>query len=207
MEMQRLAEKVKEINMPDEMRERIISRCYQTSNLEMENQTMKKRTNTFFRRTTAVAASLVLCLCITGITALAASGQLKGFFKDIKNWQGAVVGTAYEQATDELEVAILDSSEELTVLVTMVNPKVAPYIAIQELGVESYEILDASGKVVMKGEPTAMEKVVDGQATIIVPAKEIGSGAYKLVIRAFVGGAKAEQPLTMSGIWEVEFSR
>ena len=207
MEMQRLAEKVKEINMPDEMRERIISRCYQTSNLEMENQTMKKTSNTFFRRTAAVAASLVLCLCITGVTALAASGQLKGFFKDIKNWQGAVTGTAYEQATDELEVAILDSSEELTVLVTMVNSKVAPYIYIQEMGVESYEILDASGKVVMKGEPTAMEKVVDGQATIIVPAKEVGAGTYKLVIRAFVGGAKAEQPLTMSGTWEVEFSR
>ncbi|MBQ8039414.1 MAG: hypothetical protein IJ274_06040 [Lachnospiraceae bacterium] len=207
METQRLAEKIKEINMPDEMQERIIRRCYQTSNLEMENQTMKKRTNTFFRRTAAVAASLALCLCITGITALVASGQLKGFFKDIKNWQGAVVGTAYEQATDELEVAILDSSEELTVLVTMVNPKVAPYFTIQELGVENYEILDASGKVVVKGEPTAMEKVVDGQATIIVPAKELGTGTYKLVIHAFVGGAKAEQPLTMSGIWEVEFSR
>lgn len=207
MEMQRLVEKVKEINMPDEMQERIISRCYQTSNLEMENQTMKKKTNTFFRTTAAVAASLALCLCITGVTAMAASGQLKGFFKDVKNWQGAVTGTAYEQATDELKVAILDSTEELTVLVTMVNPKVAPYIAIQELGVESYEILDASGKVVMKGEATAMAEVVDGQATIIVPAKEVGAGTYKLVIRAFVGGAKAEQPLTMSGTWEVEFSR
>ncbi len=207
METQRLAEKVKEINMPDEMQKRIIRRCYQTSNLEMENQTMKKTSNTFFRRTAAVAASLALCLCITGITSLAASGQLKGFFKDIKNWQGAVVGTAYEQATDELEVAILDSTEELTISVTMVNPKVAPYFTIQELGIENYEILDASGKVVMKGEPTAMEKVVDGQATIIVPAKELGTGTYKLVIRAFVGGAKAEQPLIMSGTWEVEFNR
>ena len=207
MEMQSLAENIKEIKMPDEMQERIIRRCYQTSNLEMENQTMKKTSNTFFRRTAAVAASLVLCLCITGVTALAASGQLKGFFKDITNWKGAVIGTAYEQATDELEVVILDSSEELTISVTMANPKVAPYFTIQELGVESYEILDASGKVVMKGEQTAMAKVVDGQATIIVPAKEVGAGTYKLVIRAFVGGAKAEQPLTMSGTWEVEFNR
>lgn len=205
--MQRLAEKVKEIKMPDEMQERIIRRCYQTSNLEMENQTMKKTSNTFFRRTAAVAAALVLCLCITGVTALAASGQLKGFFKDITNWKGAVIGTAYEQATDELEVVILDSSKELTISVTMVNPKVAPYFTIQELGVECYEILDASGKVVMKGEQTAMAKVVDGQATIPVPVKELGAGTYKLVIRAFVGGAKAEQPLTMSGTWEVEFSR
>ncbi|MBR4059261.1 MAG: hypothetical protein IKK03_05410 [Lachnospiraceae bacterium] len=207
MKTQQLAAKIKEIKMPDEMQDRIISRCYKTSNLEVENQTMKKTLNTFFRRTAVVAASLVLCLCITGVTALAASGQLKGFFKDIKNWQGAVTGTAYEQATDELEVTILDSTEELTISVTMVNPKVAPYFTIQELGVENYEILDASGKVVMKGEPTAMEKVVDGQATIIVPAKELGTGTYKLVIRAFVGGAKAEQPLTMSGTWEVEFSR
>ena len=205
--MQRLAEKIKEINMPDEMQERIISRCYQTSNLEMENQAMKKTSNTFFRRTAAVAASLVLCLCITGVTALAASGQLKGFFKDITNWKGAVIGTTYEQATDELNVDLVASGEELTLLVTMVNPKVTPYFTIQELGVEYYEILDASGKVVLKGEPTAMAKVVDGQATILVPVKEVGAGTYKLVIRAFVGGAKAEQPLTMSGTWEVEFSR
>ena len=207
MEMQRLAENIKEINMPDEMQERIIRRCYQTSNLEMENQTMKKTSNTFFRRTAAVAASLVLCLCITGVTALAASGQLKGFFKDITNWKGAVIGTAYEQATDELKVQLVDSGEELTLLVTMVNPKAAPYFTIQELRVEKYEILDASGKVVLKGEPTAMTEVVDGQATIIVPVKAVGAGTYKLVIRAFVGGAKAEQPLTMSGTWEVEFNR
>lgn len=207
MEMQRLAENIKEINMPDEMQERIIRRCYQTSNLEMENQTMKKTSNTFFRRTAAVAASLVLCLCITGVTALAASGQLKGFFKDITNWKGAVIGTAYEQATDELKVQLVDSGEELTLLVTMVNPKTAPYFTIQELGVEKYEILDASGKVVLKGEPTAMTEVVDGKATIIVPANELSAGTYKLVIRAFVGGAKAEQPLTMSGTWEVEFNR
>ena len=168
---------------------------------------MKKTSNTFFRRTAAVAASLVLCLCITGVTALAASGQLKGFFKDITNWKGAVIGTAYEQATDELKVQLVDSGEELTLLVTMVNPKAAPYFTIQELGVEKYEILDASGKVVLKGEPTAMTEVVDGQATIIVPANELGAGTYKLVIRAFVGGAKAEQPLNMSGTWEVDFNR
>lgn len=206
MKTQYFTEKVKEIKMPDDMQERIIRRCYETSNVEMENRNMKK-TNTFFRKPLAVAASLVLCLCITGVTALAASGQLKGFFKDIKNWQGAVTGTAYEQATDELEVAILDSTEELTISVTMVNPKVAPYFAIQELGVENYEIQDEAGKVVLKGEPTAMAAIVDGQATILVPANEIGAGTYKLVIRAFVGGAKAEQPLPISGTWECEFTR
>lgn len=207
MKTQQLATKIKEINMPDEMKERIIRRCYQTSNLETENQIMKKKSNTFLRRTVTIAASLVLCLCITGITALAASGQLKGFFKDIKNWKGAVTGTAYEQATDELEVTILDSTEELTISVTMVNPKVAPYFTIQELGVENYEILDAAGKVVMKGELTAMATVVEGQATILVPAKEVGAGTYKLVIHSFVGGAKADQPLPISGTWECEFTR
>ena len=204
--MQHLAEKVKEINMPDEMQERIISRCYEKTNLKMEKKTMKK-TNTFLKKPMAVAASLVLCLCITGVTALAASGQLKGFFKDIKNWQGAVTGTAYEQATDELHVAILDVAEEINISVTMVNPKVAPYFAIQELGVECYEILDASGNVVLKGEPTAMAQVVDGQTTILVPAKEVGAGTFKLVIHTFVGGAKAEQPLPISGTWECEFFR
>ena len=158
-------------------------------------------------KTTAVAASLALCLCITGVTVLAASGHLKGFFRDIKDWRGAVIGTAYEQATEELEVSILDSAEELTVLVTMVKPSVAPYFTFQELGIENYEIQDASGNVVLKGEPTTMAKVADGQAIVSVPANEIGCGTYKLVISAFVGGAKAEQPLVMKGTWEVEFNR
>lgn len=47
---------------------------------------------------------LVLCLCLTGVTALAATGKLQGFFSDITGWNGAVVGTSYEQATKELEV-------------------------------------------------------------------------------------------------------
>lgn len=207
MEILHLSTKVKEIEMPDEMQERIIRRCYQISNCETENHIMKKKSNAFLGKTTAVAASLALCLCITGVTVLAASGYLKGFFRDIKDWRGAVIGTAYEQATEELEVSILDSAEELTVLVTMVKPSVAPYFTFQELGIENYEIQDASGNVVLKGEPTTMAKVADGQAIVSVPANEIGSGTYKLVISAFVGGAKAEQPLVMNGTWEVEFNR
>lgn len=206
MEMQHLAEKIKEIKMPDEMQERIIRRCNQTSNLEMENRIMKKA-NTFFKKPIAVAASFVLCLCVTGVSVMAATGQLKGFFKDVKDWRGAVVGTAYEQATDELEVTVEDVSEDITIFVTMVNPDKAPYFTFQEMGVEAYEILDATGNVVLKGEATAMAEITDGKTTIIVPAKELGAGAYKLVIHSFVGGSKAEQPLPMSGNWECEFSR
>ena len=162
------------------------------------------------RRMTAIfltAAMSVTVFSANGVSVMAATGQLKGFFRDIKDWRGAVVGTAYEQATDELEVIVEDASEDITVLVTMVNPDKAPYFTFEELSVEAYEIMDNSGNIVLKGEAKAMAKITDGKATIIVPAKELDAGTYKLIIHSFVGGSKAEQPLPMSGNWECEFSR
>lgn len=80
MEKRILVEKLNEFEMPKEMRDRIIRNCY----IESEEQTMHKNTTKkFIKKPMAVAASFVLCLCLTGVTALAATGKLQGFFKDI----------------------------------------------------------------------------------------------------------------------------
>ena len=87
-----LKKKVNEIEMSDEMRSRIIRNCY----LKMEEETMRKnKRTTFFRKPMVAVASLALCICLTGISAMAATGKLQGFFKDITRWDGAVVGTSY----------------------------------------------------------------------------------------------------------------
>ena len=49
-----------------------------------------------------------------GVTTLAATGKLEGFFKDIKRWDGAIVGTSYEQATDEIDVSVIEGYSEMT---------------------------------------------------------------------------------------------
>ena len=105
-----LKKKVNEIEMPDEMRSRIIRNCY----LKMEEEMMRKdKRTTFFRKPIVAVASLALCICLTGISAMAATGKLQGFFKDITRWDGAVVDTSYEQATNEVEVKAMGTDSGL----------------------------------------------------------------------------------------------
>ena len=205
--MELLEKKVKEIEMPADMKARIIKNCYQKS-MNMESKTMtKKSKNNFFKKPVIAVASLALCLFFTGVTVLAASGQLKGFFKDIINWTGAVTGTTYEQATDEIGINVVSVTDELTVLATMVNPEVAPYRYFEEFGVQSFVVKDMSGKVVLKGSATTMTEISNGQASMKLPLENLPAGKYTLVIDAFVGSSKADQPLVIHGNWECEFTR
>ena len=211
MEMKMLAEKLNKIEMPKDMQERIMCNCYQkTEESNMSKNRSKgnqKEIICFFRKPTLVAASLMLCLCLTGVTGLAATGKLEGFFRDIRGWNGAVTGTAYEQATEEILLGVAEVSEELTVAVTMVNPQKAPYPYFETFGVKSYEIVDENGKVLVKGKATEMAAVTDGKVKIRIPLEEVPKGEYRLIVREFVGGAKAEQPLVVSGVWECGFTK
>lgn len=209
MEMKMLAEKLNKIEMPIDMQERIMRNCYQkTEEKEMCKSVKNKNARVFvFKKPAVAAASLMLCLCLTGVTALAATGKLEGFFRDIRGWNGAVTGTAYEQATEEILLGVAEVSEELTVAVTMVNPQKAPYLYFETFGVKSYEIVDENGKVLVKGKATEMAAVADGKVTIRIPLEEVPKGEYRLIVKEFVGGAKAEQPLVVSGVWECGFTK
>lgn len=204
METNKLVEKLNEIEMPKEMQDRMIRKCY----MEMEKKAMSKnRIKHFFKKPMIVVASLTLCFCLTGITALATTGKLQGFFKDIIRWDGAVTGTSYEQATDEIEVSVVTDSDELIVSANMVNPQNVPYSLFETFGIESYKIVDMSEHVVAEGKVAEMAELIDGKATVIISIDTITSGNYKLVIEEFIGSAKADQPLVMSGTWECEFTR
>lgn len=199
-----LAKKVKEIEMPNEMRERILQKC----KIEMEENFMSKnKVYRFSKKSMITAASIILCLCITGGTVLAATGKLKGFFKDEKRWDGAVVGTSYEQATDEINVSVIDVTENITLLVEFASPETVPYKEFDSFGIGSYRITDMSGNVVQKESELASVTIVDGKATMHIPVEALACGDYKLVVEAFVGSKKADQQLAMSGYWECEFTR
>lgn len=204
MNMKKLSQEVKEIEMSQDMKERIMNHCYHKME---EEQMSKNKTNKRFQKPMVAVASLAACFCLVGITTLAATGKLEGYFKDITRWDGAVVGTSYEQASDEIQLSVISVSDELTVSAEFVNPNVAPYKYFEAFGIEEYEIVTVDEKVVVKGETTDFAAPTDGKITITIPLSELPGGEYKLVVNSFVGSKKADQPLVLHGTWVCEFNR
>lgn len=201
MEFERLVKQVRDIEMPEEMRERIVRNCLNKKSNRREKKVMN------FKKALTIAAAFVLCIGVTGVGVLAATENLKGFFKDITNWNGTVVGTTYEQASDELNISVVGAEDELDVQIIMVEPNKPPYITFDEMGIGSYKIVDASGNVVFEGNGTDRFEITDGQVNVNIPMENIADGAYTLIVNSFVGASKADQPLEINGLWECEFTR
>lgn len=213
-----LKNQVKQIKMPEETKKRILEHCNEKLTSEMEKKQMKnitvnenasKRKNmaSKFKKPAMIAAALAVCLCMTGITAMAASGKLEGYFKDKVNWSGVITGQTYEQATEEVEVTARLKEDVLVVAVKLLDAAKAPYTEIGTLSLGEFQILDGAGKVVSGVEESALEAVVfeDGQAELVIQAEGLADGAYTLQISSFVGEKKADQPLEIKGSWECEF--
>lgn len=205
MDMKEFAQSVQKIEMSDEMQTRILDSCYKKINHETEYKTMTKKANRSFKKPLATAAAIALCICIGGVTAIAATG--KGFFKDIVRWDGAITGIAYEQATDEIDIAVTDVTGSLTVVATVVDPTMVPYMTFDEMRIGSYKIVDSLGNVVVEGVSNEMLPYENGQIIVSIPLENLDKGNYKLIVDSFVGGSKADQPLVMSGNWECEFTK
>lgn len=204
MEYEKLKAEAATITMPNEMKCRIVRNCKTIISKSGKDIAMKtNRNNTFFRKPSVAFAAAVLCISLS-VTAAAASGVLKGYFRDIKNWNGAIVGTSYEQATDEINLSVTVNGNELTVLATFSVQQKFPYREAQKLGIAEYSIVDAEGKVVKEGAAECAE-VVNGQAAVRIALDDIDSGSYKLIVTAFVSEKKADQPLNINGNWECGF--
>ena len=191
------------IRMSEEMKQRIIRNCKIKQSNQMEEKTMKHHNRV--RKPAVVVAVLAVCLTLS-VTVLAAPGILQGYFRDITNWQGAIVGLSYEQATDEIGMEVTVNGNELTALVTFFNPQDLPYRETEKLGIAAYRIVDANGNVVKEGAAESTE-VVNGQATISIKLDDIDSGSCKLIVTAFVSEKKADQPLNLNGRWECNFTK
>ncbi len=200
--IEELRKNAEKIVMPDEMRARIIRKCH----IETEERTMNKNREKFrIRKPIAVAAAIMLCVCLTGVTALAATGSLQGFFKDIKRWDGAITGTTYEQATDEISISAECKTDELQVEITLLAPDTAPYAAVEQLDIGAYKIVDAEGNILAMGS-TEPADIIDGKVVVTVPADCVPDGSCRLLVSSFTGHSKADQPLAINGNWECEFA-
>lgn len=203
MNYEKLKSAAETITLSDEMKQRIIQNC-KAQIAESGKETFMKNRNTF-RRPAAVLAALAVCLSLT-VTALAANGVMTGFFVDIRNWQGAVVDTAYEQATDEINIRATVDNNELTVLAVFADAEKIPYRYAEKLGIGAYRIMDAKGSVVQEGMAESVG-IFEGRAAFRISVADIASGSYKLMITSFISEKKADQPLTLNGTWVCDFNR
>ena len=165
----------------------------------------KKNNKRWFQKPLAVAAAFALCLTLGSVTALAANGKLEGFFKDITDWRGAVTGTTYEQATDEITVNVIAEAGVLKVEAVFVEAEKAPYSEVEQLTIGKYRMIDANGNTVAQGDAGEAVPVQDGQTALMLDVEELPAGQYTLQLQSFIGSKKADQPLSINGNWECEF--
>lgn len=203
----RMVNQIKEIKMSKEMRTRILKNCVTKIEREKENEDMKKNFVIVYKKPLIVAATLAVCFCLTGITAMAATGKLQGYFKDKTNWNGAITGQTYENATEEINVSTFVENELLSVTVDMVEPNLPPYNEISEIRIEAGQILNKDGNVAVMDIETGKVTIENSKAVFSIPVEKLAEGTYKLVISSFVGEKKAEQPLSIYGNWECEFTK
>ena len=180
---------------------------------KMEGKNMIKNNNiTWLKRASTIAAVVTIC-AVTVVSA----GAIKGMFKDIKNWKGAIVGTEYVNATNDIKIIaskITDGDDILPLNITFENSNEAPFRFIQEVAIADYKILDMNSNEVLTVnsaiENSIKGKVEDGKVFVDLPIKDIKLNTndnYLLVIDNIYGLSKADQPLKMTGSWKCEFTR
>ena len=182
----------------------------------MEERTMSK-TKITMKRTLATAAVLALCLVTICMTPLASS--IRGFFSDIVRFDGAITGTKYENATNDIKVDVLElTSGNGNIIIpldlTFEKPTEAPFPYIQEVAVSEYKIFDSNNKEIIKTKLSAEDgdkcTVSDGkvQVNLSLNDSKFKSGEeYTIVIEKMYGLSKADAPLHITGTWKCNFIR
>lgn len=192
-----LKKSVEEIKMSDEMKNRIISNCY--SQISNEEEYVMKKTNVRFKKMVPLVAVLVVCVISVGAVV---ANHLRGFKDVTKGTAG--VGTVYDEATEMVKLDA-EVKDNLIVSAGFVEFNKPPYIEIDVMDINSYKIIDNSGKVVKEGTAKSTSEFENGKVSFEVPLDNVAAGEYKLVINEFVGSKKADQPLPIKGTWECPF--
>ena len=203
-----IEEKLDAIEIPENLHERCVAGAMKAKS-EMEERNMNKNQ---IKKTVAAAAVALVCVFAVGSTTFA--DGIKGMFKDIVRFDGAVTGSEYVNATDEVrvtasEVTVTDTEVFVPVEITFLNPEAAPFKYIEWVEVDAFEILNDDGEVVVSEEEVNVVcSVKDGCAnlSLSVEAEKLVAGeTYTLVIESFEGCKKADAPLAVKGEWECTF--
>ena len=203
-----IEEKLDAIEIPENLHERCVAGAMKAKS-EMEERNMNKNQ---IKKTVAAAAVALVCVFAVGSTTFADS--IKGMFKDIVRFDGAVTGSEYVNATDEVritagEVTVTDTEVYVPVEIAFLNLEAAPFKYIEWVEVDAFEILNADGEVVVsEEEANVVCSVKDGCANLslsVEAGKLVAGETYTLVIESFEGCKKADAPLVVKGEWECTF--
>lgn len=203
-----IEEKLDAIEIPENLHERCVAGAMKAKS-EMEERNMNKNQ---IKKTVAAAAVALVCVFAVGSTTFADS--IKGMFKDIVRFDGAVTSSEYVNATDEVritagEVTVTDTEVYVPVEIAFLNLDAAPFKYIEWVEVDAFEILNADGEVaVSEEEANVVCSVKDGCANLplsVEAGKLVAGETYTLVIESFEGCKKADAPLAVKGEWECAF--
>ena len=150
----------------------------------------------------AAAAALAVAVC--GVAGFAAIKG--GYFSDEKNFLGAVTGTRYEQASEEISVTAQTNGSYVDICIELLNISEAPYCYTETLAIGEYTLTDESGATIDIDLAEIQAAPADGMAVISVPVSSLNDGSYSLEITQLLGCSKADAPLKINGKWECEFS-
>ena len=127
-----------------------------------------------------------------------------GVFSDIKNFTGAVTGTAYGDATEELELTAQYSDGVISVSIQALLPDEMPYSVLEELSVKEFRLLDSSGRELDASKAT-LGRLSGTYAVSQIAVGTLPEGEYTLEITALSGCRRADAELHISGSWICEF--
>lgn len=192
-----LKKSVEEIKMSDEMKNRVIRNCY-LQTVQKEGYVMDKA-NIKFKKMLSPVAILAGCAILVGAVV---ANHSRGFKNVTKGT--TVVGTVYEETTEMIKLDV-EVKDNLVVSVNVIDYTKPPYIYQDVIDINSYKIVDSSGKVVNEGSAKSTSEFKNGKVTFELPLDDVASGEYKLVINEFIGLKKADQPLPIKGTWECSF--
>ncbi len=104
-----------------------------------------------------VAASLLLLGVIVTANTTSIATSIKGYFEDVTNGNGTVVGTQYTAGVDDFSMesgTVIESENHLLVplTVTLHNITVEPFASMESLGVREVLLVDDSNNEVGKFE-------------------------------------------------------
>lgn len=151
----------------------------------------------------AAAAALAACF----LAAVCVAGSARGFFRDVANRFGAVTGSEYLQATEEIRLVPLAAAKEgedwlLPLEIEFLHAEEAPFAYI-----EGVRVVQFSWQGVEYGAD-AYGAIEDGkvQITLRISGKQLdGAEKCALQIDTLWGESKADAPLPIHGEWTVEF--
>ena len=163
----------------------------------------------FRKSTVAAAVALVLTFGLLTAGAITYADSIRGAFSDVTRFDGAVIGTEYHDATEEIEVTAEAVGDTVTVNARFLYPADAPYAFISELSLKNVTLTDSSGAKLLTIEEPEQASLNNGSVSIAIPMGTVTLSpdeAYTLTFDTAVGHAKAEQPLPMSGNWSCSFA-